>query len=41
MMIVEGDDANVYKLFLGSCSRIESVGSELPLVNQRIIFKGN
>lgn len=41
MIIVKGDDGNIYKLFLGSCSRLESVGSEVPTVEQRIIFKGN
>ena len=40
MIIVSGDDGHVYKLFLGSCSRIESAGSNLPVVGQKIVFKG-
>ena len=41
LMVVEGEDSEIYKLLLGSCSRLESAGSELPVVNQRIVFKGN
>ena len=41
MIIVLGDDRNLYKLFIGSCSRVESARSKVPKVKQRIIFKGN
>ena len=41
LIVVLGDDGNLYKLFIGSCSRVESASSKVPKVGQRIIFKGN
>lgn len=39
LIIVHGDDGNIYKLYLGSCSRIEAV-DRIPVVGDRIVFKG-
>jgi hypothetical protein len=39
LIIVHADDENIYKLYLGSCSRIETT-RQIPVVGDRIVFKG-
>ena len=41
LIVVLGDDGIIYRLYMGSCTRIESLGSRIPIVGQRINFKGN